>query len=150
MKFQKRNVILTKAHSYVIYSIHKPFLILIPIERGIMSKNTTVRNISLFESLIDQSFHSGFSLNKVYPLRVTKPIIKEALDSRKGKMLHSYIPLIKNRYKDFYKTCCQHDYLKNLIVKFICNTEHLYTKVLTYRCIVKDGIPTLDLALEIL
>ncbi len=150
MKFQKRNVIITKVHSYVIHDIHKPFLILIPIERGIMSKNTTMMNTRAFRSLIELSFHSGISLNKVYPLRVTKPIIKKALNLRKESRPCLYIPLTENRYKDFYKTCHQHDYLKNLIVKFICNTEHLYTKVLTYKRIVKDKTPTLGIYLEVL
>ena len=115
-----------------------------------MSKNTTIRSTRFVKSPIELSFQSGISLNKVYPLRVTKPIIKKALNLRKKSRQCLYIPLTENRYKDFYKTCHQHDYLKNLIVKFICNTEHLYVKVLTYKCIIKDGIPTLKLALEIL
>lgn len=151
MKFQKRNVIITKAHSYVIYDIHKHFLILIPIERGVMSKNTTIRNVSLFKSLIESPFHSGISLNKVHPLRVTKDIMEKALALRKESMPCLYIPLTKDRYKDFYKTCYKHNYVtEKLIIKLICNTEHLYARVLTHELIAKGEILIVGLALEIL
>lgn len=150
MKFQKRNVIITPIRSYVIHDIDHNFLILIPIERGVMSKNTTLRNTSLFKSLIEPK-NSRISLNKVYSLRVTKDIMKKALALKRESMPRLYIPLTKDRYKDFYKTCCQHDHVtENLIIKIICNTEHLYARVLTYKRIIKDKIPTLGLALYIL
>ena len=150
MKFQKRNVIITFVHSYVIHDVDNNFLVLIPIKKGVMSKNIILRNTSVFKSLIEPK-NSITSLNKVHSLRVTKDIMEKALALRGASKRYLNIPLTKDRYKDFYKTCCQHDYItENLIIKIICNTEHLYARVLTYKRIIKDKIPTLGLALYIL
>lgn len=149
MKFQKRNVIITFVHSYVIHNVDNDFLILIPIKKGIMSKNTILRKTSVFKSLIEPK-NTITSLNKVHSLRVTKDIMEKALALRGISMPCLNIPLTKDRYKNFYKKCYHHNYAENLIIKFICNTEHLYAKVLTYKRIVKDKTPTLGIYLEIL
>lgn len=149
MKFQKRNVITTVIHSYVIKDITKDRLVLVPIKMGMMSNIIIPRHKNTFRGYIDVD-QSRMNVNKVYPLRINKDMMKKVKSLIFESMPCFYIPLTQNRYKDFYKLCHQHDYRDKLIVKFICNTEHLYVRVLTYKHIVRNKIPTLGLALEIL